>query len=134
MSQENVEVVRRLYALFPSRDFGAAFQELADPNLELRVPPIYPDTPEAYYGREGLEQWLSMIDEVWAEWPFEPERFIDAGANVVVLTRLVAEGVSSGIHLEREVAHLWTVHDGRATSIQAYLNPEEAFEAAGLAE
>jgi ketosteroid isomerase-like protein len=45
MSQENVEVVRKLYELFARRDLERAFPDYANPNLELRVPPLYPDTP-----------------------------------------------------------------------------------------
>jgi ketosteroid isomerase-like protein len=134
MSQENVEVVRKLYELFARREIEPAFSEYADPNLELRVPPVYPDTPEVFRGREGVERWIAMIDEVWAEWRFEPERYLDAGPTVVVLARLIAEGDSSGIHLEREVAHLWEVERGRATSIRVYLNQTDALDAAGLRE
>jgi ketosteroid isomerase-like protein len=134
MSEENVEVVRKLYGFFARRDVALAFPDHADPDIELRVPPLYPDTPEVFRGPEGVEDWIAMIDEVWTEWRFEPERYLDAGSTVVVLARLVAEGDSSGIHLEREVAHLWEVENGRATSIRAYLNPAEALEAAGLEE
>ena len=132
MSQENVEVVRKLYELFARREIEPAFPAYADPNLELRVPPLYPDTPQVFRGREGVERWIAMIDEVWAEWRFEPERYLDTGSTVVVLARLIAEGGSSGIHLEREVAHLWKVERGRATSIRVYLNRTDALEAAGL--
>jgi ketosteroid isomerase-like protein len=134
MSRDNVDVVRRLYELFGRRDVGAAFPDYADPGIELRVPQLYPDAPEAFLGRKGVEDWIAMVDEVWSEWRFEPKRYLEAGSIVVVLARLVAEGESSGIHLQREVAHLWEVKDGRATSIQAYLNPAEALEAAGLEE
>lgn len=134
MSQENVQVTRKLYELFARRDLNAAFPDYADPRLELRVPPLYPDTPDVFRGREGIERWIAMIDEVWAEWRLEPERYLDAGSTVVVLARLIAEGGSSGIHLEREVAHLWTFEGGRATSIRVYLNQAEALEAAGFSE
>ncbi len=63
MAQGNVEVVRKLYELFARRDLEAAFSDYADPNIELRVPPLYPDTPEAFRGREGIERWLAMVDD-----------------------------------------------------------------------
>ena len=127
-------MVRKLYELFARRDIASAFPAYADPNLELRVPPLYPDTPQVFRGREGVERWIAMIDEVWAEWRFEPERYLDAGPTVVVLARLIAEGGASGIHLEREVAHLWEVERERATSIRVYLDRTDALEAAGLRE
>jgi ketosteroid isomerase-like protein len=134
LSQENIEVVRELYRLFADRQLSAAFADYADRDLELRVPAIYPDTPDVLTGRAGVERWIAMIDEAWTEWRFEPERYLDRGSKVIVIARLIAEGGSSGIHLEREVAHVWTIRAGRAASCQVYLNPEEGLEAAGLAE
>ena len=132
MSQENVEIARKLYEFFASRELAAAFPDYADPDLELRVPPVYPDAPEVFRGREGIEAWTAMVDEVWAEWAFEPQRYLDAGPTVVVLARLVAKGSASGVHLERDVAHLWTFEHGCATSIRVYLDQAEALEVAGI--
>ena len=132
VSAENVEVAQKLYELFARRDIAAAFPDYADPDFELRVPPIYPDAPEVFRGSKGIEDWMAMIDEAWAEWRFEPERYLEAGSTTVVLARLVAEGSSSGVHLERDVAHLWAFDNGRATGIRVYLDRGEALEAAGL--
>jgi ketosteroid isomerase-like protein len=132
MSQENVEIARKLYEFFASRELAAAFPDYAHPDLEVRVPPVYPDAPKVFRGREGIEAWTAMVDEVWAEWHFEPQRYLEAGPSVVVLARLVARGSASGVHLERDVAHLWTFDNGRATGIQVYLDQAEALEAAGI--
>ena len=132
MSRDNVEVVRKLYGFFERRDLEPAFPDYAHPEIELRVPPLYPDTPDVFRGREGVERWTAMVDQVWAEWRFEPERYLDSESTVVVLAKLIAEGRTSGVHLEREVAHLWTIEAGRATGIRVYLNQDEALEAAGL--
>ena len=134
MSAENVQVARKLYELFARRDVAAAFPDLAHPDFEFRVPAVYPDAPGVFRGLEGIEDWMTMIDEAWAEWRFEPERYLEAGSTVVVLALLVAEGGSSGIHLEREVGHLWAFDKGRATGLRVYLDRAEALEAAGLHE
>ena len=134
MSQENVEIVERLYEFFARRDVEPAFPNYAAPDFEIRVPPLYPDTPSVFRGRKGVEEWTAIVDEVWAEWRFEPERYLDAGSDVVVLARLIAEARASGVHLERDVAHVWALEDGRATSVQAYLDRDDALEAAGLRE
>jgi uncharacterized protein len=134
MSQENVEIVGRLYEFFARRDVEPAFPDYAAQDIELRVPPLYPDTPSVFRGRAGIEEWIAMVDEVWTEWRFEPERYLDAGSTVVVLARLIGEARASGVHLEREVAHVWTLEEGRATGIRAYLDRDEALEAAGLEE
>jgi ketosteroid isomerase-like protein len=68
------------------------------------------------------------------EWRFEPERFVDAGDQVVVLVRVVARGGSSGVSLDRETAHLWTLREGRVTRCEVYLDRSEALEAVRLRE
>ena len=75
-----------------------------------------------------------MVDEVWAEWRFEPERYLDTGSTVVVLARLIGEARASEVHLERKVAHVWTLEEGRAIGIQVYLDQDEALQATGLSD
>jgi ketosteroid isomerase-like protein len=70
VSAENVEVARKLYELFARRDIAAAFPDYAHPDFELRVPPFYPDAPGVFRGPKGVEDWIAMIDEAWAEWRF----------------------------------------------------------------
>jgi ketosteroid isomerase-like protein len=82
-----------------------------------------------FRGRAGLKRWVDSTREVWDEWRFEPERFLDAGDQVVVLVRVVARGGSSGVSLERETAHLWILRDRRATRCEVYLDRSEALEA-----
>jgi ketosteroid isomerase-like protein len=38
------------------------------------------------------------------------------------------------VPIEVEVTHVWTIHDGRATSLDAYRDRSQALEAAGLRE
>jgi ketosteroid isomerase-like protein len=82
-------------------------------------------------GREGLKRWISTTREIWDEWRFEPERFLSAGDRVVVLVRVLARGAISGVRLDRETAHIWTLEDGRVTRCEVYLDRSEALEAAG---
>jgi ketosteroid isomerase-like protein len=128
----NAELALKLYEMFARRDVGPAFPDYAAEDMEVRVPPLYPDTPEVFRGRAGVEQWMAMVDEVWSEWRFVPERHVAAGSKVVVFARLIAEARVSGVHLEREVGHVWTFDGGRVTSIEAFLDPADALTAAGL--
>jgi ketosteroid isomerase-like protein len=40
---------------------------------------------------------------------------------------------ASGLAVERETAHVWTIRDGRLASIQIYRDRDEALKAVGLA-
>jgi ketosteroid isomerase-like protein len=138
----NMELVRRWYALLPSLGgtdpnddsafFDRMFRDYLDEEYELRLPGGYPEGEPAFRGREGLAQLLAMLRDSWAEWRFEPDRFIDAGDQVVVFVRVVAKGCASGVPIELPDAHVVTLRDGRLTSTRVYRDRSEALEAVGL--
>jgi ketosteroid isomerase-like protein len=144
MSQENVAMIRALYGLFGDRSFAeardaadevdTAFRVYLHPDFEIRIPERYPEGGEVFRGREGVEGWLAMIDDVWSEWRYEDHRYLDAGSTVVAILRVVAKGSASGVQLDREVAHVWRISENRAAGVTVYLDLNEALEAAGLRE
>jgi ketosteroid isomerase-like protein len=144
MSQENVEVVRRWYASLedlrdanPDDDpkrIDEAFRDYLDGQFELRMPPDYPEGEQVFHGRDGYAQAVAMFRDAWAEFRLEPERFLDAGDRVVVFVRVVAKGGASGVPIEIETGHVWTVRSGQAASVQLYRDRSEVLEAAGLSE
>jgi ketosteroid isomerase-like protein len=131
VSRENVEVVRRVYELFERRDIQGVLGLTTD-DFELRLPDIYPEGPETFRGRDGLRRWLAMVQDIWGEWRFDVERLIDADEQVVALVRIVAEGGASGVPVDREVAHVWSVQDGKTSAAAVHLDRAEALEAVGL--
>ena len=139
MSQENVEVVRSLYQTGAGDWFSAApdqidraFREYIDEQFEARLPSDYPEGEPVFRGREGFDEMIAMLGDTWGKWRMEPERFLDAGDRVVVFVRIFAEGGASGLPIEVETAHVWTIRKARATFMHAYRNRSEALEAAGL--
>jgi ketosteroid isomerase-like protein len=133
MSRENVQVVGRLYELFERRDIERVL-ELAADDFELRLPDIYPEGAETFRGRDGLQRWLAMVEDIWGEWRLDVERLIDADEQVVALVRIVAEGGASGVPVDREVAHVWSFRERKPSKAFVYLDRAEALEAVGLRE
>ena len=140
MSQENVELVRRWHAWLPDlRDLDPAdddatadraFRDYLDESFELRLAE-YPEGEPIFRGRQGLLQWIERLRGVWAEWRFEPERFIDTGDYVVVFLRIVARS-TSGLPLDVASTQVVTIRGGRIASIHAYRDRSQALKAAGL--
>jgi ketosteroid isomerase-like protein len=138
-----VELVRRWYAAL--RDLRAAdpgddhawldhaFHDVLDERYELRLPSGYPEGEPVFRGQVGYAELLDMLRHAWAEWLFEPERFFDAGDQVVVFVRVVAKGRASEVPIELPDVHVWTIRDGRVTSTHVYRDRAEALHAAGLA-
>ena len=125
MSKENVELVGRIYALW---DRGESARELIDDNLEYVNPPNAVESG-VRFGRESL----GAIREVYPDFRFEPERFVDVGDEVVVIG--VARGTSaSGLEAQWRQGYVWTVRNRRAIRFRWFNDPAEALEAVGLKE
>jgi ketosteroid isomerase-like protein len=136
--EDNVELVRSTYRMLedlrndPDGPADRLLRDLVDERFELRMPPSYPEGPQVYRGPDGLKRWTVRTREIWGEWRFELERFLDAGDRVVVLVHVVAEGHLSGVRLERDTAHIWAAADGKVTRCEVYLDRSEALEALDL--
>jgi ketosteroid isomerase-like protein len=125
MSAQNVQLVRTIYELW-SR--GEPARHLIDLQLEY-VNPHY--AVEAGTRRE--RRALSTVREVYPDFRVEPERFIDAGEDVVVIG--TARGTAaSGVQAQWRQGYVWTVRDGLAVRFRWFSDPQEALEAVGLRE
>jgi ketosteroid isomerase-like protein len=136
--EDNVQLVRRSYRMLedlrndPDGPADRMLGELVDERFELHLPASYPEGAQVFRGPGGLKRWTLKTREIWDEWRFELERLLDAGDRVVVLVHVVAEGGLSGVHLERDTAHVWTLADGKVTRCEVFLDRSEALEELGL--
>jgi ketosteroid isomerase-like protein len=140
MSQENVEVARRLYSLeidvarAVRGDYDDLFPTYFNPDFEFVPPSTWPDAAPSYRGLEGFRRWYRLMNESWVDLRVEPERFFDAGDQVVVFVRASGRARHSGAALAISAAHVLTVRDRRLTRIDIRLDRAEALEAVGLRE
>jgi ketosteroid isomerase-like protein len=140
MSQENVELVRRLYSLRPDAagvvggDFDDVFFDYFHPDVELVPPSSYPDSESSYRGQEGVRRWYRQMDEILDDWRFEAESFFDAGNQVVVFVRVSGSAKQSGAAVAISAAHVLTLRDGSVTRADIFLDRSDALEAVGLRE
>ena len=130
MSQENVELVRRGYELL---NRGELRLDQFGPEFEV-VEPLEQPGAQTRYGREGVRDSIASLSEAFDEFQFEPERFEEIGDNVVAFFKARGRGKGSGIVVESEVVHVWTLRDGSPVRVRIYLDPKRALEAAGLSE
>ena len=132
MSQENVDLARRMWDAFNRRDLEA-WLEGFDPEVEWHTAREDPDAG-VHHGRPGLmgyaEQWLDAYDDLRVD----PVEVIDAGDEVLVWIRVTGRGGASGIAVDMEQAQVLTFRDGRVAVGREYFDRAEALEVAGLRE
>jgi ketosteroid isomerase-like protein len=134
MSQENVEIVRRMYGFWGARNWEA-MAGLVDPDVEQHG--TVGGLEEGHVSR-GVDQIRQRFEteniEVWEEHRIEPVRFVDAGEQVVVIQHEYQRGKGSGVEIEIDTASVFDIRGGRIVRIQPYMNPAEALKAVGLSE
>jgi hypothetical protein len=72
------------------------------------------------------------LDEIWEDWRFEPERFLDAGERVVVFLTISGTAHLSRAAVTISLGHVVVLRAGRILQVQAFLDRSEALKAVGL--
>jgi ketosteroid isomerase-like protein len=130
MSQENVEIISRMYRAWNSGDMDAL---LAVFDAEVEVRPALSTFlgSSVYHGHEGVAAWYAETYEPWAEMTAEPQRYVDAGERTVVVVGLHARVPDGGVDLDGQIAHVLTIRHGRIVKLDGYDTPEAALSAVG---
>jgi len=133
MSQQNVEVVRRIERAFNEGDIDALVAEL-DPAVEWEEQPI-PGIDPIYHGHEGVRRWAEAImGQELGALQAHVEGFTDAGDAVIASTRISGAGQSSGVEVQMHVQLVVSFREGKVARRQVFQRREEALEAVGLRE
>ena len=134
MSQENVEIVRRIVDATNRRDAGA-FVATLTPDVEWEDTAFWTEGPRTYRGRAGVREWLDLILEPWESVHLEAGEITDApDGRLFVGFGFVARGKESGALTQ---LRFWTVTwmaEGKIRRRQAFLDRAAALKAAGLSE
>jgi uncharacterized protein len=128
---ENVELVRRIYAALARDDLDAAF-ELMDPDIEY-INPDYAVEPGVRRGHAGIRANVENMRWAFEFWRFDPEEYVEAGDEVIVVGTFQARGRDSGAETSRRMSRIWTVRGGMAVRYRWFNNESEAFAITGVA-
>jgi ketosteroid isomerase-like protein len=129
VSQENVEVVRAVYATWNAGDMDA-FRDLHDPDAIMRLPEGWPE-PGPFVGREAVMREWEQIREAWSSDVAEPiSDFIQAGDRVAV--RHIWRVAGQGPEVNLEITNILTVRKGRIIHQEFFRDHAQALKAVGL--
>ena len=135
MSQENVELMRKVVEAFNSGDPDAV-AEFAHPEAQLEENTSVPGLDRVYVGPEGFRQWYqAAVIEAWEDFRVDVEelRALDH-EQVLVHARLRARGRQSGVEVDMPTFQIFGIKDGMVARRRLYFTEADALEAAGLSE
>jgi ketosteroid isomerase-like protein len=131
MSEENVEIVRRMYEAYIRGD--------ADRSLEHFHPDVVADFSVRVdtgisRGREQLAKVVSSWMGAWDQYLEEMNEIRDLGDSILVVSTQRGRGKGSGVELSNQFASLYEVEGGLITRVTMYATRADALEAAGLSQ
>lgn len=134
MSQENVDLIRAIYAAFAAGDVPGVLSRMS-PDIVWNEAENFPYADgNPYVGPEAVLQ--GVFARIGAEWDgFEaaPDELLDAGDAVVALGRYRGIFKATGKRLDAQLAHVWRVEGGKAAAFQQYTDTLQAARVTGAA-
>jgi ketosteroid isomerase-like protein len=132
VSEENVELHRRIFDAFNERDIEALVA-LLDPQFELHSN-LAAVAPAVYRGHDGARKWHQDLEDAWEGLHAEPQAYFDLGEQTLAFYVLSARGRQSGLELALPIAALARWRDGLALTWVTYDNREDALRDIGASE
>jgi ketosteroid isomerase-like protein len=132
MSQENVEIVKRMHG--QAHDDPEAFFDLLDDEVEWHVSVDFRPEGGIYRGPDGVREFFRTWVGAFEGWGWEADEYLDAGESVVIRMHQWGSGKGSGATVEQRFWEVWTFRNGKVIRRSDHFDKAEALEAAGLRE
>ncbi len=122
MGQSNLDIIKGVYAAFSSGDIPAVLGAMspaitwneAENNL-----PLAEGNP--YVGPQAVLEGVFMrLGEEFDGFTVLPERFVADGDCVMMSGRYSATAKATGLPVNPQVVHVWTLEDGKVASFQQH--------------
>ena len=117
-----LQLVQRSYVAFARGDLDAVLVDMDD-QIEWHQAQ---GLPHGGFYRGLAEVRRNIFDpldeEWWDEFTADPDEFLDAGSEIVVLGRYRGRAKRSGKLLDVPFVHIWTIRDDRAVRFRQFLD------------
>jgi ketosteroid isomerase-like protein len=131
MSQENVEIVRRIYDAQERGDIDAIYALYAD-DIQWH---------DHVWEGWGTVRGLDALRRRWQEWAasfgtvrFTASDLVELGDEVVASVKVSGRNRATGLDLQQSLGMLYTLRDGEVVDVHVFRSREDALEAAGPRE
>jgi ketosteroid isomerase-like protein len=124
MSEENVDLVRRICEAHAKGDFKAA-RKLMDRGLEFELIE-FPEIEWPVDSYQGVLESVREYLEAWDELSMLPKEFIVGSDDQVGVILEVHGRGQGGIEIDRHFAEIWTVQEERAVAYRLYRGRDQA--------
>lgn len=129
---DNVSLLRGAYEAFGRGDIPAVLGVMHPDVTWNEAENVTYDDGGPFIGTEQVLQKLFMrLGSEWDGFRVDVEEILDCGQRVVALARYRAVYKATGKQLDAQVAHVWTVEDGKVTRFDQYTDTLQFAEVTG---
>jgi ketosteroid isomerase-like protein len=118
----NFDLARRSYDAFARDDIDAVLADM-HPDVEWHQAQGLPHGG-FYKGVDAVRRAIfdPLDEEWWDDFRADPDEFIDAGDQIVVIGRYTARAKRTGKPLDVPYVHVWTFEGGKAIRFRQFLD------------
>jgi ketosteroid isomerase-like protein len=127
MTQTNADTIRGIYEAFARQDIPAVMAGFA-PDIEWDSPSSLP-WGGLYRGHDEVGSFFGKLAESVEEIRVEPERYVEAGDEVIVVGSHYGRARGGG-EFEARWAMFWRLRDGKAIAFREHVDTLPIAEAA----
>jgi ketosteroid isomerase-like protein len=131
MAQDNIEIIRKSYEAFQSRQFDLAVKDW-DSGGEWMPAMAGEVESRVYRGPAGVRRYIDELFESFSEVRLKDLEFRAFGDRVLALYRLRVEGRDSGVEIDQPGGAVYELRGGKIVRGRSYLSHSEPLEAVGL--
>jgi ketosteroid isomerase-like protein len=133
VSEQNVELHRRVYEAFNARDVDSLIA-ICDPGITVQSA-FAAVSGTVYHGHDGVRRWQEDLAEAWGDdIRVEAEAYFDLGKHALAFDALHGRGRQSGAEVVLPGAAVTRWRDGRCVYFKACAHREEALRDLGVSE
>jgi ketosteroid isomerase-like protein len=132
MSQENVEIVQRIFETWASGDLRAGADDL-DKHVVFVARPDFLEFG-VFYGPDGIKTYMRRFLEQWERVTLEAEQIEAVGDTVLVHVVQHGKGKASGVEGDQRYFMLFNFRGTKIVRWEIVFDENEALEAVGLPE
>jgi ketosteroid isomerase-like protein len=118
----NLDIVRRSYDAFARHDLDGVMADM-HPEIVWHQAQGLPHGG-TYRGLDEVKRNIfdPLDEEWWDGFTADPDEFLDAGENVIVVGRYRGAAKATGKQLDVPFVHIWTLEGGTAIRFRQYLD------------
>ena len=131
-TSDNVSLLRGVYEAFRRGDIPAVLGAMHPDIMWNEAENVTYDDGAPFVGPDQvLHKLFIRLGSEWDGFRVDVEEILDCGQRVVALARYRAVYKATGRQLDAQVAHVWTLEEGKVTRFDQYTDTLQFAEVAG---